>query len=141
MVLVRPGPRRVEEERLARLVARPEELVVEPVVDHAHAVGIEAEALDRPLADGRARHDHPVGGPRRQVVPGAAEGTDTPRDELGVVEVQHVVQRHDARPPGQRHGHRERIVDEVEPPQRPRGGGAAKERARAPAGRRRTDRH
>ncbi len=46
MVLVRPGPSRVHEELLARLPARPEALVVDAEVDHAHLLLGNAEPLD-----------------------------------------------------------------------------------------------
>ena len=94
VVLVRPGPRGVEEELLALVLARAEALVVEAPRDRVHALRLEAEELDRPPAHELARHDHDVRVARRALVHARAEHPLGAREELGVVEVLEVVHGH-----------------------------------------------
>ena len=114
VVLVRPGPGRVEEERLTvdRGVGR-EQVVVDAEVDRVHTCGVEPEPLDNPVGDPVADHDHAVSAPCGGVVRQTAEEALTAREESGQVEVLDVEEGQHGRPPGGRHGDRERVVDDV----------------------------
>ena len=57
-ILVRPVVCRVEQERLALLGARFEELVVYSMMDDTESLRIELEPLDRIVANVLAGHDH-----------------------------------------------------------------------------------
>ena len=58
---MRPRACRIEKERLALLGAGAIEVVVDPEMDDADAIRIEAEELDRAVPDERADDDHAVG--------------------------------------------------------------------------------
>ena len=82
--------------------------------DRVHALRRQAEQLDRAPADELARHDHRVcvaGGTLVRPGPPQALG---PREELRVVEVLKVVNRHGRRQIERRERDREGIVDRIE---------------------------
>ena len=115
MVLVRPRVRRVEEERLARLVAGLEELVVEPQVDHLDAIRLELHPLDEALLHVPADRDHRAGVVERPAVREPAVEPLGPGEELRVEEVLDVEQAHCGRRLVDPREHdREREVDRVE---------------------------
>ena len=101
VVLVRPGPGRIEEERLTvdRRIGR-EQVVVDAEMDCVHAGGVEPEPLDHPVGDPVADHDHAVGAPCGGVVRQPAEEALAAREELGQVEVLDVEKREDGRTAG-----------------------------------------
>ena len=142
VVLVRPGPRRIEEERLTvdRRIGR-EQVVVDAEVDRVHTCGVEPEPLDNPAGDPVADHDHAVSAPCGGVVRQTAEEALTAREESGQVEVLDVEEGQHGRPPGGRHGDGERVVDDVGalevPSRRSRPEPGAPHRAEPPRRRRR----
>jgi glycosyltransferase involved in cell wall biosynthesis len=113
VVLVRPAAGGIEEERLAVVVPGPEEPVVDSVLDDPDRFAIEPEPRDGALPDELAGNDHTVGVPGGSVIQHTAAGAHGPRHQLGMVEVQHVVKRHDVRSPrrGERDG--ERVVNDL----------------------------
>ena len=114
MVLVWPRTGRIEQELLPRLVSGPEALVVDTPGDRVHVLRWEPEQLDRPAADELARHDHGVGLPGRALVRARPEEPLGAREELWVVEVLEVVDRHHGRDVERGQGDRQRVVDGVE---------------------------
>ena len=61
VVLVRPRVGGVEKERLPLAAVRAEALVVDPVRDHAHAVGLDAEPLHERRLRVLGAGDHAAG--------------------------------------------------------------------------------
>jgi hypothetical protein len=115
VVLVGPGVGRVEEQRLARLVARPEEVVVEPEVDHLDLVGVDAHPRDERLLHVAADRDHLAGAAERRAVGDLSVEPFGAREELREEDVLDVQQADDggrALDARQHHGQRE--VDRVE---------------------------
>jgi hypothetical protein len=82
VILVRPRPRRVEQERLALLFAGTEPLVVEAERNRMHALGRNPEVRDHAAADELARDDDGVRGTGRSLVGEAAVGAFRPAEEL-----------------------------------------------------------
>ncbi len=93
MVLVPPRARRVEHERLALARARPQDVVVEPERDDPHALAVEPELRDRPVAHEVADRDHALCAPQRAVPQRRAQGALRPREQRRQVEVLDVVER------------------------------------------------
>ena len=77
MVLVGPGACWVEKERLAKLLSRTEECVLDSVGDHVDAFRLEVEPLECARADEFTRDDHRDCALCRAVVAVAPE--DAPR--------------------------------------------------------------
>ncbi len=114
VVLVRPGPRGIEEERLALLVSGAEERVVDAVRDHVDGCRVELEQLERPVSHELAGHDDRGGRARRAVVGDAPERAARGTEELREIPMLHVVQGDDGRHLGRRDRHGERVVDDVD---------------------------
>ena len=114
VVLVRPRPRGVVEERLPRVGLRGAEArVVDAEMDRVDALGVEAEPLDDAGANPVADHDHPIrarGGP---VVREASKEALAAREELRQVQMLDVEEGQHRRAVGRRHRHGERVVHDV----------------------------
>ena len=82
-------------------------------MDRVHAPGVEAEPLDHPAPHPVADHDHLAGPRGRPVVREASKQALAAREELRQVEMLDVEERQHRRPLGRRHGHGERVVDDV----------------------------
>ena len=114
VVLVRPRPRRVEQERLALLVAGAEALVVDAPRDRVDALGRDPQQLDRTAADELARHDHGVRVAGGALVRSRPEEPLGPREELGMIQMLEVVDGHGRGELERRQRNRERVVDGVQ---------------------------
>ena len=114
VVLVRPGPGRVEDDRLALLVPDREHRVVDGVRHDVDAARVEVEELDGAFTHELARHDDGRRTARRPVVRDAPERLARRAEELGEVAVLRVVQRDDGRRLRPRRRHGERVVEDVE---------------------------
>ena len=97
VVLVRPGARGIEQERLAFHAARSEHRVVEPEWDDSDPGRIEAKPGEGALANELAHHDHAVCAANRTVPGDLAEKPLRAREHGRQVEVLEVVERHYAR--------------------------------------------
>ena len=114
VILVRPRPRGVEEDRLGLVVAEPEDRVVDRVRDDVHAARVEIQQLDGAPAHELARHDDRGRATRRPVVGDAPERPARRAEELGKVAMLRVVQRDDGRRLRSRRGDGQRVVEDVE---------------------------
>jgi hypothetical protein len=113
VILVRPGSRRVEKERLALLVARLKERVVDAVGHDVDALRVETERVERPPAHELTEHDHRIRAPCCVVVRPPAEGTLRAREELWQVAVLDVLKREHVAPLRLRDRDGERVVNDV----------------------------
>ena len=114
VILVRPWPGWVEEERLARHRGLGREArEVDAEVDRVHPLRIQFEPLDRPFAHPLADHDHLVGPPCSAVVGEPPEEPLASREELRQIEVLDVEERDDSGTRHRRNRHGERIVHDL----------------------------
>ena len=114
MVLVRPGPGGIQEERLPRFVAGREADVIDTMVNHVHALGRDAESRDDSLLHERARNDHGCRSSGGAVVREPPERELRSGEHAWEVEVLDVVDGHHAWQVEWRHRNGERVVNELE---------------------------
>ena len=119
VILVRPRPGGVQQQRLALLGPGSEARVVDAVVDDPDPAGRDPEPLDHPVADERRRDDDRLRRARRAVVGERAERPLAAREELRQIQVLEVLQRHHAGGRDRRNADRERVVDDAGRPQMP----------------------
>jgi hypothetical protein len=93
VVLVRVSRRRIEEKRFSLLVLRPKLPVVEPVMDDADPLGLDAEALDENLAGVLARDEEEAARAGKAAVNEAAVDPLATGERLWADEVKDVVDR------------------------------------------------
>jgi len=140
MILVRPRPRRIQQERFALPVAGVKGRRVDSMVNDADSRRVKPELLDCAIANERARHDHTIDLTSRTVIREPAKETYMGRNKIRKVEMQDVVERKYAR--GSRRGERNRqwIVDDVCCTERPMSRSSAGDRDRpGPRSRRAAD--
>ena len=113
VVLVWPGSRRVEHERLGRFIDRPESLVVDSGPHDSNALRVETKMHGGAIACEVAEHDHSCRTTSPPVVRDRAVGPRRTREVRGQIPVLDVVQRHDRRHARRRQLDGEGIVDDA----------------------------
>jgi hypothetical protein len=131
VVLVRPGARGVEQERLACAAVRMENACIDSVMDDTDARRVKPKHPDRSVADEGAGDDHPISPTCGSVVRVATKEPYVTRNKRRKIEVQEIVQRHDARPRSRRQGDRQRVMDDIYSSERSAGGGRTQKCNRA----------